>query len=148
MILNYFLFVRKQEEISQEVTEDFLKEYDLANVLAQMRTLEQTNMELGDYTVDFLVFEVENNFIEMVYALGAMPGLIWLSESPTEALCLDELLPVLDLSNTKFRDANGEVLTGELDIDTIVSAIRCEDNSITVYVGEDDDSSSNGNYLC
>lgn len=148
MILNYFLFVRKQEEISQEVTEEFLQEYDLADVLGRMRTLEQTSMELGDYSVDFLVFEVENGFIEMIYALGAVPGLIWLSESSTQQVCLEELLPILDLSNTQFRDVNGDVLTGEVDVESVVSALRVEDNTMTVYVGEEYESPSDGIYLC
>jgi hypothetical protein len=71
------LYVTRDGIASDEITEQFLEENQVRTVLTKMVANDLKQMKIGPFSVDLLIYEVEEQFIKYLFSQQAVSGLIY-----------------------------------------------------------------------
>ena len=71
------LYVTKDGQASDSITENFLQENNIRTVLTELVENDQKQMKFGEFLVDLLIYEVEEQFIKFLFYQRTVPGLIY-----------------------------------------------------------------------
>lgn len=71
------LYVERDGQPSEETTRDFLENYEVRDILTRFVEDDLKHLEIGDFSVDLLVYEVESEFVKFLFAKELCEGLIY-----------------------------------------------------------------------
>lgn len=102
------LYVTKNGEVSDEITNSFQERFDVWDIMRRLAETEEKHIEIGPFSVDLIMAELDRRFLMFLFQRGMATGLIYCASSRVADMMPEDLLEVLGEDvKVIFKDKSG-----------------------------------------